>query len=89
MIALEEDLRQRKDTLNEFKNITLRVLNYLPHVLTGEKIKRDYKLHVSNSAGLTKALRPINQILFIYDPLIFEDDFNRLMALFSKMKIRD
>ena len=89
MIALEEDLRQKKNTLLEFKNITLRVLNYLPHVLTGEKIKKDYKLHISNSAGLTKALRPINQILFVYDPIIFENDFNKLMDLFCKMRIRD
>ncbi|SHE53300.1 hypothetical protein SAMN03080594_101539 [Arenibacter palladensis] len=86
MLPLELDLRTPKRTLIEFKEITIRVLNHLPNVLTGFKVKNNYKLHISNSAGLTKSLRPINQILFIYKPDDFSTKFDELFLLLPTLK---
>jgi hypothetical protein len=86
MISLDQDISLKKNNLEDFKDVTIRILNYIPNVLTGEKIKGIYKLHYSNQAGQVKWLRPINQILFIYDPHIFLEDFNKFIRLFTKLK---
>lgn len=89
MLSLEEDLCCKKLNLDEFRDVALRVLQHLPNVLTGEETKNDYKLHVSTSAGLTKALRPINQNLFIYSPREFEENYQKLIFLFDRLRIEN
>ncbi len=89
MISLDQDISLKKNNLEDFKDVTLRILNYIPNVLTGQKVKGDYKLHFASQTGQVKWLRPINQILFIYDPDIFLEDYNKFINLFVKLKQKD
>ena len=76
MLPLPEDLQKSKNSIEEFENITLRVLEYIPNVLNDFKEKNGYKIHSSLIAGTTKYIRPINQRLFIYSPVSFKYKFN-------------
>lgn len=89
MIPLEKDLRERKSSLQEFEKITIRVLEYLPNVLSDFNEKNGYKIHSSLIAGTTKFIRPINQRLFIYSPNDFKNKFQLFQNLFDKLKTKN
>ena len=63
MVPLDKDLQNRKKSLKEFKDITIRVLDYLPNVLSTFNDKNDYRIYSSVIAGTTRYIRPINQKL--------------------------
>lgn len=88
MLSLDKDLQLQKSNLQDFENITLRVLEYLPNVVSDFKIKSGYKIHSSLIAGTTKYIRPINQRLFIYSPNEFKSKFMIFKKLIDKLKIR-
>ena len=88
MISLNQDLQEKKKSLVEFEAITLRVLEYLPVVLSEFKEKSGYKIHSSQIAGTTKYLRPINQRLFIYSPEDFRSKFNDFRIVIEQLKIK-
>lgn len=46
MLPLDKDLQKKKTSLKEFSEIALRVLNYLPNVLSTVEEKGDYKFSV-------------------------------------------
>jgi hypothetical protein len=89
MLSLIEDLQRPKYTIEEFTNITLRVLEYLPNVLSEEKIKSGYTIHSSSIAGTLKFIRPINRRLFIYSPIDFKNKLEEFEMLFEKLKIQN
>lgn len=89
MLPLDKDLQEQKNSLHEFKKITIRVLEYLPNVLSGSEEKSGYKIHSSQIAGVSKYIRPINQKLFVYDPGDFSKRFNDFMKLFRKLETRN
>ncbi|MDC8001657.1 hypothetical protein POV26_11460 [Aequorivita todarodis] len=89
MLPLDKDLREKKKSIKEFELITLRVLQYLPNVLTHFNEKSGYKIHSSLIAGTTKYLRPINQRLFIYSALEFESKFSDFELILGKLKTRN
>jgi hypothetical protein len=60
MISLAKDLQKVKSNIEEFGEITIRVLQYLPNVLSSHEKKNDYTIHTSQIAGTTKYIRPIN-----------------------------
>ncbi|WMJ75475.1 hypothetical protein RCC89_20270 [Cytophagaceae bacterium ABcell3] len=86
MLSLEQDLQRKKNTLQEFKDITLRVLNYLPHVLSSSEKKGDYLIYSSIIAETKKYLRPINYKLFINNPDRFSEGFEKLLEVNRKIK---
>ena len=88
MLPLPQDLQKPKVSLNEFENITVRVLEYLPNVLSGFKDKGDYPIHLSTVAGTTKYIRPINKNLFIYSSIDFKNMMNDFRKLIGKMKVK-
>lgn len=88
MISLEKDLQKQKHSIYEFEKITIRILEYLPNVLSDYKEKGGYKIHSSYSAGTTKYIRPINQRFFIYSASDFTTKFNALINLTYKLKVR-
>ena len=77
MLPLDQDLQLQKNSLQEFKEITLRVLEYFPNIITNYSEKNGYRIHTSVIAGTTKFLRPINQRLFIYSTDSFKTKFSR------------
>jgi len=87
-LPLDKDLQLKKCSLIDFRDITVRVLEYLPNVISESKTKNNYKLHSSQIAGSTKYLRPINQDLFIYDSTAFKPKFDEFIFLFEKLKVK-
>ena len=86
MPSLAEDLQTPKRSLLEFKEVTLRVLHYLPSVITKHDEKKGYSINSSLTAGSLKYLRPLKDDLFISDPATFEREFQSLLALIDRLK---
>lgn len=81
MIPLSEDLQTSKNNLVQFRDITYRVLNYIPEVLD-EKIEYGgYIIGSSNIAGTKKPIRPYKKDLFILHSEKFGEDFNNFERL--------
>lgn len=91
MIPLDKDLQKAKNSLAEFEDVTLRILNYLPNVLSGFEEKNGYRIYISEIAGTRKFIRPINQSLFIANPDDFSNASIQLRVVFDKInrKIND
>src|SRR5690606_13950437 len=86
MISLEQDLQQVKQNIDQFGEITHRILQYLPIIISKSVIKNDYIIHSSQSAGTLKYVRPINTKLFLKDSNAFEESFVKLKHIFEKIK---
>jgi len=86
MISLDKDLQEVKNNLAEFEEITIRVLQYLPNVLSNSKEKNGYIIYSSQIAGTTKYVRPINTKMFLKDTEAFSDSFKSLKSVFAKIK---
>lgn len=86
MIPLDKDLQKVKGNITEFEEITKRVLQYLPNVLSSSSEKNDYTIYSSEIAGTTKYIRPINKKLFIDDISEFDSSFRQLKDVFNKIK---
>jgi len=89
MNSLIQDLQLKKRDLEEFKEIALRVLNYLPAVLSGSEEKGNYIIHFSNIAGTKKFARPINKSLFINIPSMFLEKFEAMVAILARIKQKE
>jgi hypothetical protein len=86
MISLDKDLQEVKGNIAEFGEITKRVLQYMPNVLSSSNEKNDYIIYSSEIAGTTKFIRPINTKLFINDLNEFDANFKQLQEVFIKIK---
>lgn len=87
MSSLINDLQEKKTTLADFENLTVRVLDYLPNVVSEEVIEKNgYNIHVSKLAGTTKYIRPINHRLFIYSAADFKKEQERFRSLIQKIR---
>ncbi len=89
MLPLDKDLQSQKSTIHEFEIITVRVLEYLPNVLSDFNEKNGYKIYSSLIAGTTKYIRPINQRLFIYSSNEFKSKFSEFKTLIEKLKTQN
>ncbi len=86
MASLSEDLQNPKTTLKEFVDLTCRLLNYFPEVITSTVQKSGYSISSSNSAGTIKYIRPINNRLFIKESSIFNEKYVIFESIISKIK---
>lgn len=86
MISLEQDLQKTKQNIDQFGEITKRVLHYLPAIISQSIVKNDYVIHSSQIAGTIKYVRPINATLFLNKPEDFEESFIELKQIFEKIK---
>lgn len=89
MLPLDKDLRIKKESLDEFKAITIRVLDYLPNIVSSYKEKGEYRIYTSVIAGTTKYLRPINRNRFIADSSKFQSDYVSFRKLFPRLGKND
>lgn len=89
MLPLDQDLQSQKNSINEFKEITLRVLEYFPNIITNYIEKNGYRIHSSAIAGTTKYIRPINQRLFIYSPNTFKEIYSEYQDVLLSLKYRN
>ncbi len=86
MKPLDKDLQTTKTNLDEFGQLTTRILQYLPNVLSDSFQKNDYIIYTSDIAGTKKFIRPINQKLFIGNVDDFESNLKQLQNIFLKIK---
>lgn len=89
MLPLDKDLQERKSSLPEFESVVIRVLSYLPNVVSGNEEYSGYMLYFSQSAGIKKHVRPINKNLFIMDPIKFSSEMKSFLLLLDKIKRRE
>ena len=75
-MSLAEDVQTTKTSLDEFRDITLRILEYLPNVINEETDYHNYKLCSSNIAGIRKQIRPFNSDLFLRGAENFGEHYN-------------
>ena len=86
MKPLDKDLQNSKNTLLEFYRITIRVLEYLPNVLSGSNTKGSYDIYVSEIAGTKKYLRPVNNTLFFNSVEEFKSNYRKFEEVLRKLK---
>lgn len=92
MKSLPEDLQTPKQNLNEFADVTKRVLDYLPNIVSERVETRDYSILSSVVAGTTKFARPVNKNLFINKIEEFEEShkvfLEALRLIKNKKKVK-
>lgn len=86
MLPLDKDLQTKKNNIDEFGEVTLRVLNYLPNVISKSEIKDNYIISSSDMAGTIKYIRPLNNDLFLNEPKQFLIEFEKLKKVFQKIR---
>ena len=86
MESLLEELQTPKTDLDQFGKLTVRILQYIPAVLSQYKSKNNYRIYSSTSAGTTKYVRPINQSLFTFEPNDFEVKLKSLLKTLDRIK---
>jgi hypothetical protein len=89
MLSLEKDLQQRKLSISDFESVVIRVLTYLPNVLSGYEERAGYTLFYASSAGTKKFVRPINKKLFIMDPKIFSEAMSSFKSILARIKNKE
>ncbi len=85
-MALDAELQGKKFSLSQFAVLTKSILNYLPAVITDQKDKGDYRIYLSEQAGLKKFIRPINLKFFIHDSDDFALSYKLLLNLLLRIK---
>ncbi len=86
MIPLDKDLQLPKGNLDEYYEITGRVLNYIPNVISNFEEKNGYIIYSSRIAGTTKYTRPVNKNLFINNQDTFASYFNEFGNVLKKIR---
>ena len=84
-MALVDDLQKKIMSLDDFKEITTRILIYIPEVISSIKEDRGYVIIESTSGGTQKFTRPYNSELFIKDPNQFETDYNEFERILNNV----
>jgi len=72
--------------LLEFRDLTSRVLNFLPNVITSTEERRGYRINASSNAGTTKYIRPIKHELFISNISDFQREYDGAMNILSQLR---
>ncbi|MBW2364249.1 MAG: hypothetical protein JRF25_04045 [Deltaproteobacteria bacterium] len=86
MKSLQEDLQIPKQNLDEFAEVTKRVLDYLPNIVSERVETRDYTILSSVVAGTTKFARPVNNNLFINKIDEFKKSFKLFIEALKQIK---
>jgi len=89
MKSLPEDLQTPKQNLDEFANITKRVLSYLPEIISEKVETRNYLILSSDVAGTTKFARPINNNLYISKTETFKSNYKSFLKILCKIKSKE
>ncbi len=84
--TLVEDLQRPKPNLEEFKTVTVRVLNYITDVINEEVEYQNYLICASTIAGNRKRIRPFNKRLFIRSVEEFSNEFSDFEDVMTKLQ---
>ncbi|WP_373056345.1 hypothetical protein [Zunongwangia sp. H14] len=87
MTTLSEDLKRSHHSLEEFKNLTIRIAYHRNNTISSEFVDhRGYRIQKSISGNTKKYLRPVKIDLFIWDLQDFEKKYNEFINIISKIK---
>jgi len=75
-----------KKSLDEFFEVTKRVLGHLPDIVSEKATDRNYSILSSVMAGTSKFARPINNNLFIFNSRVFDSQYNEFLSILNKIK---
>lgn len=89
MSSLVEEIQTPKNSLQSFHDTTVRILEYIPAVISQRINYRDYIICSAEAAGTIKHLRPIKSGLFIFDRKEFSDNFDLFMQIMASLKERE
>lgn len=89
MTPLIKDLQSQKKSVEDFSDLTKRVLDYLPHVISGTKESRGYQISHSSLAGTIKYARPVKKRLFITKADDFQYQFQNFKLILQRLKQRE
>lgn len=88
--SLPEDLKTKKNDLDEFYQLAKRVIEYMSSVITDTKTtENNYFLFTSEISNSKKYVRPINKNLFIMKISDFEKKYAELKEIFESLKAGD
>lgn len=85
-MALIDDLQKPITDLETFGSITIRILHYLPEVISQTREAKGYNIIESSSGNSTKYARPYRIDLFILNPDEFKISFNSFTTILSRLK---
>lgn len=85
-MSLAEDLQKPQNLINDFQEISIRVLEHLPNVLNEEVVYNDYTLCSSNIAGTRKQIRPFKTSLFIREADVFKAQYENFINIIESLK---
>lgn len=86
MLPLIKDLQSPKKSLNEFINVSKRVLHYLPSVISERHEVKGYILLSSEVAGTKKFVRPIQNNMFIFNPDKFQSQAKKYISILENIR---
>ena len=86
MKPLSKDLQTPKKSLDDFYQVTKRVLGHLPDIVSEKASARNYLILSSIMAGTSKFARPINNDLFIFDNQVFDNQYKKFFSIIKKIK---
>lgn len=84
-MALIDDLQNSIKSLDEFKSITIRILGYIPEVISNKTQDRDYIIIQSNIGSTKKFARPYNSILYIDSIEEFISKYDRFEEILTNL----
>lgn len=87
MPTLLEDLQTSKISLNEFRDLTIRVLNHIPNVISDTVHARGHRLCTAQAAGTFKNVRPIKDALFISEPDELTNQYDDFISLLHQLRV--
>lgn len=85
MPSLPEDLQVAKSQLSEFKDIAVRVLDYMQAVIDEETKYHGYLICSSTTAGTRKRIRPFRESLFLRNPTTFSQEFDMFANIMNDL----
>jgi hypothetical protein len=86
MKPLPKDLQTPKKSLDDFYEVTKRVLGHLPDIVSERATAKNYIILSSIMAGTSKLARPINKDLFIFNSHVFDNQYNEFLSIIKKIK---
>lgn len=68
MASLAEELQTQLSSLDQAIDLSMRVLGFIPNLISDYSDKRGYRIYSSQTGGTLKYVRPIRVSMFYFDP---------------------
>ena len=86
MKSLADDLQSPKENSESFSKITIRIIEYLPNIISLKTEAKGYSILSSDIAGTRKYARPIKTDLFIFDANRFHTSYKLFIKILNGLK---